>query len=177
MCALAEKTLQPLERRTYVIPRLANSSRSSWWETLLKTREKSNAMMSYGSLEFNALYSCFVFSAQQIRYGWHLLINSCCKLQRGLVEFTMDKVWSLISLSKAFPIVELRLIWRMYDVAQLLEFFPLYICTTCAAFQAIGKMPWLTDCWNTNSYIGIASCCQDYVEHSRICHQVQTKSW
>ena len=74
--------------------------------------------MSYGSLEFNAL--AVSFSAHgKLGTVERLLINLCCILQRGLVEFTMDKIWSLISLSKAFSLVEQKPM-GLYDNAQLL---------------------------------------------------------
>ena len=40
----------------------------------------------------------------------------------------------------------------------LLEHFPLYIGATCAALQAVRKMPWLTNSWNIIE-IKIASKC------------------
>ena len=60
-----------------VILRPASSSRSRWWSTLSKEREKSNAMTSYGSLELNALAVSYL-THSRLDTVKSSLINPCC---------------------------------------------------------------------------------------------------
>ena len=61
-----------------------------------------------------------------------LLKRPCCKLRSGLVLTIADGNCSLSIRSKAFPIVEQRLMDLLYVDTQSLAPFPLYIGMTVA---------------------------------------------